>query len=172
MNPEYLLEASEEFAKIIWPIRNRLKIIDLILYGSVAKKSSNPHDVDLLIIHNNHLVDDFNKKLLAKKFLDINEEIKALKEISDIDFLDMFKNSKTGHLISKNLFHTSYMNSLYFKNKDYKEKWNKQNKDPHFARNILRDGFVWNNTTKKYDIPALSKYKIKEKSKITKPQSF
>jgi predicted nucleotidyltransferase len=155
----YLTEAAEEFGRIIWPMKKQLRVTDLMLYGSVAKRNQSPNDIDLLIIHNNPLADIFYFRMRNKGFLNINEELEFLRGSLGVDFGELFRNSKAGELIQRNLFHTSYMNETYFGNSDYRKGWDCQ-ANPKFARDILGYGFLWNGKSERYDLPAREKYKI------------
>ncbi|MFH1801589.1 MAG: hypothetical protein ABH804_02020 [archaeon] len=161
MELSQFMSSAEELAKIIWPIKNNIKLVDLVLRGSVARKVQNPVDLDMIIIHSNQCLDEFQDLLREKKFTTPQEAFYYLVQITKegIDLSRLFAGSSIEKLISKNLFHTSYMNTKYFTDLEYKKKWDSKNK-PEFLKSIFSEGILWNPATKKYDIQISRKYSI------------
>ncbi len=167
MKLSYFLNAAEELAEIIWPIKEKLGIVDLILRGSVARRVPTPVDLDMVIIHNNPGLDVYQGLLRNKRFKSDREAFYNLKEhLKEIDLIKLLKGAKVDELISKELFHTSYMNISYFTDNNYRRKWNSEN-NFDFPQIIFNEGLLWNPSTKKYDIPALKKYTLPSKVKVS-----
>jgi hypothetical protein len=160
LNLDYCLEAAEEFATIIWPKRNKLRVIDLMLRGSVARKEPDPFDLDMIIIHKNLGLDEFQKLLRSKNLRSDEETLTKLNHyLKEINMAKLLKKTRVRHLISKNLFQTSYINVEYFSNPAYKKEWDKDN-DKGFAKTSFHEGLLWNPKTEKYDIKASTKYRV------------
>lgn len=159
MDLKYALEASEEFGKIIWPIRKDLRVNQLVLYGSVSRAEPTPTDVDLLVIHRNQKFDLFQNKLRAGEFHSDAEALKSLEGSLGINLTARLSQSKVRILISQGLFHTAYINEFYFTDQSYKKRWDQQNR-PGFSRSIISEGVMWNKKTEHYDIPAKKRYSV------------
>src|SRR3989344_9572873 len=167
---EYL-KIAEEFGEKIWPHRNKLKIEDIILFGSVAYGKENPSDLDLLIMHYNRILEDF-QDIADSKLNDLEKLVKLSKSLNgEINLLQLLKGSLTENLIARNKFNTRYMDISFFTNQEYKEKWKEKDlkiyghkkskvrlEGETFEECIFRQGLLWNCFTQKYDIPALQKY--------------
>src|SRR3989344_6793002 len=128
---EYL-KIAEEFGEKIWPHRNKLKIEDIILFGSVAYGKENPSDLDLLIMHYNRILEDF-QDIADSKLNDLEKLVKLSKSLNgEINLLQLLKGSLTENLIAHNKFNTKYMNIKFFTEESYRNNWNRQNIDQNF----------------------------------------
>jgi len=173
MKLSYFIEVAEEFGKKIWPVKNKLKIKDLMLYGSLTYKKRNPHDVDMLILHSSKILEKFqdiaDSKIADSKKLIILSRILRKK----LNLIKIFEGSQTKELIDSRKFNIKFMNIKFFTNKYYKIKWIKRNLRLHgnkkkkarlsgetFEECIFRQGLLWNPKTQEYDIPALKKYRL------------
>ncbi len=156
----HFLSAAEELAKIVWPMKDILKIVDLILYGSVARGEENPNDLDLMFLHENPLLDRYQDLLKItpmspKKALTTLVDMLNVQEISEV-----IKGTKVERLINEGMISANYMNVRYFSDLGYRARWNQQNENPNFARNVFATGFLWNPNANKYDTPAETKYRL------------
>ncbi len=157
-----LLSTAEEFGRIIWPLKTKLKIEGIMLYGSVARGKLNPNDLDLLIIHKNKILDKF-QSIITSKNRPKNAYyllIKLSKLLKDNKIVKILQGTSVEKAIKKNLFNTNYLNIKYFNEEKYRKKWNNQNKNPNFLSNIFSYGLLWNPKTKKYNISAKQKYQL------------
>jgi predicted nucleotidyltransferase len=168
---EYL-QIAEEFAKIVWPYKENIKIKDIMLFGSVAYKKQNPSDLDILLLHYNKIFDDFQRVANSKKIKYITKFYMLSKHFQkDINLLKVFQGTSIEKLISQNKFNVKYMNIKFFTNDSYKSAWIKKDMEIHknqvpksrigtenFEDAIFRQGLLWNYITEKYDIPARKKY--------------
>lgn len=171
----YYLEIAEKLAKNIWPIREKIKLVDLMLYGSLTYGKKNPNDIDLLLLHKNPLLDKFQFETIDEKIDDIQKFFILSRLLGkSINLEEIIKKINAKELIEKNLLHTKYMNLAFFSDNNYKKKWlenNQKHPDYSIKKNridnetfeecIFRQGKLWNKETGKYDIPALSKYNPK-----------
>ena len=160
MNLDYLTQVAGEFAKMAWPLRKQVGLIDFMIYGSVVRKEKDPKDLDILIIHKNPELDKFQNMIKEKIFSSDTEEFLALEKILNINLSRIFQNSSIPLLLSKGLLHTSYLNHTYFTNRSYRKRWDLQNLNPDFLKGILKEGMLWNSRTEKYDIPTLTRYNL------------
>lgn len=170
---EYL-KIAENFGKIIWPYKNKLKITDLMLFGSVAYGKKNPKDLDLLVLHYSPLFEEFQEIAESNKI----EDSKKLAYLSnklngESNILNLIKGTSIEELILQNKFNTKFMDIDFFTNQEYRKKWRKKNyKIPNkpelmlpgetFEECIFKRGLLYNQKTQKYDIPALQKYNPKK----------
>ncbi len=170
---EYL-KIAENFARNIWKSKENIKLVDLMLFGSLVHKKNTPHDIDLLIIHENPLLDRFQFEYVDLK-IDIIRKLYSLQKLlgKEINLEKIINNTGTEELIKKNLFNTKYMNFSFFEDENYKNLWIENNKKYHdisikknrignetFEECIFRQGLLWNPKLEKYCIPARNKYKI------------
>lgn len=177
MERKELMKTAEEFAKIFWSIKNKIKIEDIMIFGSLAYGKSNPNDIDALLLHYNPIFDSFQnfadrKDISATKKLIILDEL--FKEQGGLTFL--FRDTSVEELVLKNKFNLKYMNILFFKDEKYRKLWVEKNRkniilqDPNklklrlpgeeFEHAIFRQGLLYNPKTQKYDIPATTKYSV------------
>ncbi|MEK6828705.1 MAG: hypothetical protein AABY15_01140 [Nanoarchaeota archaeon] len=158
MDLQFFVEAAEEFAEIVWPIRDKIKVGDLMMIGSVARKVPNPIDLDMMILHENPGLDEFQRLLRSKIFFTDQEAFHSLQRyLKEANIIELLEKTRTNHLVARGLFHTSYINTAYFRDGDYKWRWDTQN-SPEFARIAFSEGMLWNPETKHYDIPAKTRY--------------
>ena len=169
---EYL-KIAEDFAIKIWPYKNKFKLEDIMLFGSVAYEKKDPSDLDLLILHKNEILEEFQDVANSKI-----EDIDKLRELSrrlnkEIDLLALLESTTIEKLIFKNKFNIKYLDIGFFTDHEYKNKWIKRNKelcnlerrkamlpDETFEECIFRQGLLYNQKTQKYDILSLQKYKL------------
>jgi len=158
---EYL-QIAEEFAKRIWPYKEKLEVKDLMLFGSLTNNKKTSRDIDILIIHQNHFLDKFQQMLKDKKFKSALDSFLFLSNsLKNLDVLELFNKTGIEKAIKKNLIHTVYMNIKYFNNQEYREKWDSSQSNPFFTENIFKQGLLWNPLTEKYNIRASENYLVK-----------
>ena len=176
------LEIAEKLAENIWPIKEKIKLIDIMLYGSLAYGKKDPHDIDLLILHENPILDKFQFETIDKKIPNLQKCFVLSKLLGeDINLEEIIEKIEARELIENNLFQTKYMNIDFFSDEIYKRKWVENDRKHHdqsikknridnetFEESIFRQGKLWNSEEKKYNIPAFSKYK---QNIITTPQN-
>lgn len=160
MDLQFFVETAEEFAVIVYPIKDKIKVVDLMMRGSVARKVPNPLDLDMMILHENFNLDEFQRLLRNKVFQTDQEAFYNLQRyLKEINVVEMLGKTRINNLVERGLFHTSYMSTIYFKDGAYKENWDMQN-DFEFARIAFSEGLLWNPETKHYDIPAKTRYTL------------
>lgn len=175
MDLKQAIQSAEEFAKLIWPIKDKIKVRDLILRGSVARAISDQTDetylygrpispekevldLDLVILHENPGFDTFQDLMRNKRYRTSVEAFNDIKRlVKEVDLVNLLKGTSIEELIKKSLFHTSYMNTNYFTNANYRKRWDNQN-NPGFAQAALSEGLLWDPQTKDYSIRACNKY--------------
>lgn len=158
---EYL-KIAEDFGKIIWPYKNKLKITDIMLFGSVAYGKKDPLDLDLLVLHYNEKLDNFQEIAESKEIEDSKKlEYLSNKLNGESNILKIIQRTSIMQLISLNKFNTKFMNTYFFTNHEYRKKWEEKNSDPEFLKKIFNHGLLYNPETQKYNIPALQKYNPK-----------
>jgi len=173
-----LEEANEiiiELGKIVWPLKEELKLEDLMLYGSVSYKKENPRDIDLMVLHQNIQLESFIPISKSKEIMDI-EKLLFLQKIlgNNIPLIKRLQNTKTLELVNQNLLNLNYLNIRYFSDLDYRNYWNKLDSSFHhsppsprrfenetFLQCIFRQGLLWNPNSEKYVLPASEKYDLK-----------
>jgi len=156
-----LIEIAEEFGRIISyiPIKEKTKIEEIMLYGSLARGKTGK-DIDLLLIHHNSCLDIFQNLIKSGKYISYPDSVVKLSQILKLDIMGLFKGTKVKQAIIDNLIQTNYMNKKYFQDEKYQERWDKQNINPNFVKNIFSYGLLWNCKTEKYDIPAKRLYPL------------
>ena len=172
---EYL-KIAENFGKIIWPYKDKLKIADIMLFGSVAYGKPNPSDLDLLVLHYSPLFEEFQEIAESKKIEDSKKLVYLSNKLNGAsNILNLIRGTSIEGLILQNKFNTKFMNISFFTNPEYKNKWRGENLKIHghqkpkarlngetFERCIFRQGRLYNQETQKYDTPALQKYNSKD----------
>ena len=160
---EYL-KIAENFGKTVYLYKDKLKIADLMLFGSVAYGKKNPTDLDILVLHYSEKFENFQDIAETKTKTNNLEKLTKLAEFfnGEIDILKIMQETPIMQLVSLNKFNTKYMDIKFFTDELYRNNWNRQNIDANFAKNIFGQGFLWNPQNKKYDIPALQKYNLKK----------
>jgi predicted nucleotidyltransferase len=168
------LNVAENFAKGIWKVKEEANLKDIMLFGSLTYNKPNPRDIDIMILHENPLLDKFQFEIIDKKISDI-QKLFILSEIlgEKIDLEKIIANTNIKELIEKGLFNTKYLNVNFFTDNEYRTKWIKNNEEHHdrtikkaridnenFEACIFRQGRLWNSNTEKYDVPARTKYKV------------
>lgn len=169
---EYL-KIAEDFAIKIWPYKDKLKIEDIMLFGSVAYGKKDPSDLDLLVLHQNKIFEEF-QDIANSKIEDTNKLIELSRRLSkEMDLLTILEGTTIEKLIFKNKFNVKYMDIKFFTDNEYRKKWKEKDKGisrleiqkaqfpgEAFWECMFRQGLLYNQETLKYDIPALQKYKI------------
>jgi len=168
------MQISENFAKTIWPLKEEANLIDIMLFGSLTYKKQNPRDIDILLLHKNTLLDKFQFEVIDKDISDI-EKLSILSNMlgEKVNLSRIISDTSIKKLLEKGLFNTKYLNVDFFTDKEYRDKWIKNNGENHdrtihkahignetFEECIFRQGKLWNPLTEKYDIPAKEKYKL------------
>ena len=167
------LEIANNFARNLWVVKKEIKLVDLMLFGSLANNKKNPRDVDLLFLHQNPILDKFQFEIVNQNISNI-EKLYILNNLlnREVNLEKIISNIGVKELIQKNLFQTKYMNLDFFKEKEYRTKWIKNNEEYNhpsikkdyngekFEETIFKEGKLWNPQTKKYDIPAKQKYQV------------
>ena len=160
----YMLNAASEFAESIWPFREELKIEDMMLFGSVARREKNPSDLDILLIHRNHLFDSF-KFHIADKAIPDSEKYSLLLEMlngTGEKLKKALEETKAERLIAENALNANYINSRFFNDETYRRMWRDQSckENPRFDFEIFQNGMLWNPETGRFGIKASTKYTI------------
>jgi len=162
---EYLTRTAEEFGRAMHPIKRALKVEDLMLFGSVAKRKEEPRDVDILLIHSNPIIEEFKQIIADNNSFSDAEKLIYLKQklhSSGVDLMAQLDGTQVMPLIAQNLFNVNYMHSDFFKNPGYRASWRAKNcnPDPQFDKRIIESGLIFNPLTNHYDIPASQRYII------------
>lgn len=163
-------EVAEKFGKMIWPEKDKIKLADIVLYGSVLENKKNPNDIDLLILHQNPLLDEFHFKTMYQKISN-QKKYSILSELlkKQINLGKVLSDPGIKKTIREDILHPQYMNTLFFSDEKYRKKWKNHNdfNKPHkkfekeeFLEQVFNQGKLWNPLTEKYDFPAHIKYQI------------
>ncbi len=154
------LKIAENFGKKIWPYKDKLKIIDILLFGSTISREKNPADLDLLILHYSEKLENFQK--IAESKIDDLEKLSKLAEIlnKEINLINLLQGTSIERLISQNKFNVKYMDIKFFTDGEYQNNWKEKNSDPEFFKNIFSKGLLYNQDTQKYDLQASQKYNL------------
>lgn len=163
---------SKDFATYVQDRAFIYGITDLALYGSVARKSSKPNDIDFLLVHQNPAFESIEKSKhstkefpLLRQFRILNEELKTFGYPSLDDLLEI--NSCKEAIISGKL-RVVYLRNDFFKDEDYAKEVILRNEDPLFFENVFRDALLWDSKTNAFSLPFLNKYQ----KKISKPSEI
>lgn len=161
---------AEEFGKRVWPVKNKINLKDILLYGSVAQDKESPNDIDLLILHKNPLLDKFHFEFMHKNMSQKDKYSTLSYLLKDqINLKEILSDKNIGNSIQNNVLHPQYMNTLFFYDNNYRKKWKKHNDfhKPHqkgnheeFIKTVFSQGKLWNPLTEKYDVPAYLKYPL------------
>ncbi|MEM4637770.1 MAG: nucleotidyltransferase domain-containing protein [Candidatus Woesearchaeota archaeon] len=158
------IDIAREFGKYCYSKKNDYDIIDIVLFGSVAKKHLNPKDIDIMLIHENpvfeklqnlHGKDYFSNDIQRFHLID-----KMLQDHNYPSIKEVMKNNVIAEAISKNILNLRYLNKNFFHDKIYYEEEILRNIDPKFFDNIFEYALLWNPNTENYDIPIKNKYKL------------
>lgn len=158
------IDIAREFGKYCYCRKNVYNIIDIVLFGSVAKKHLNPKDIDIMLIHENpvfekiqnlHGKDNFSNDIQRLHLID-----KMLQDQNYPSIKEVMKNNVIAEAISKNILNLRYLNKNFFHDKIYYEGEILRNVDPKFFDNIFEYALLWNPDTENYDIPIKNKYKL------------
>ncbi len=162
----------KEFAESLWAIKEEIKLVDLMLFGSLANSEGNPRDIDLLFLHQNPILDKFQFEIVDKNISD-TKKLYILQSLlrNNVNLEKIIVDTGVERLIQQNLFNTKYMNISFFNNKSYRKKWIGNNRKYHnplikknrigdetFEECIFRKGKLWDSEKEEYCIPAKSKY--------------
>ncbi|HKL24545.1 MAG TPA: hypothetical protein VJ912_04365 [Candidatus Nanoarchaeia archaeon] len=164
------MKIAEKFGKNIWSVKNKINLNDLLLYGSVIKGKDNPKDIDLLVLHNNSVLDRFHFETMYKEIPN-KEKYFILANLlkKQVNIEKIISDKEIQKTIEKNILHPQYLNVSFFHDKEYREKWKKHNKvnkihkvdeQRNFLNEIFEQGKLWNPETEKYDLNMGSKYNI------------
>ena len=117
------LEIAEDFTKRIWPYKNKLKIKDIMLYGSVAYGKNNPSDLDLLILHQSEKLEKF-QEIANSKVEDVEKLIELSRRLNEeIDLLSVMNGTMANKLIFENKFNVKYIDIKFFTDNEYRKNW-------------------------------------------------
>ena len=159
-----LISIAEEFGEKISSLMGKINVRDLMLFGSLARGKNNAYDIDILIIHNNVKLEKFSELMKKGEFSSPEEAFLYLNAaIPELNLMEQFQKKRIRKIIKEGLLQTSYMKLSYFSDSKYFSFWNSLNMNPNFAINIFPEGKLYNPKTGKYDISAISKYKINSK---------
>lgn len=174
MKQKHALKAAEEFAKSIYEKIDEFKITEIILYGSLSSNSKNPKDIDIMIFHNNPILDKFlplskNKSLKDKdKFSILSHLLKP-----EINLEKILENKEILQAINENLLDINYLNTKFFSHKKYRNWWTNINNISHdqtrrknqlegetYLDSLMRQGKIYDPKTQKFDLSLDGKYSI------------
>lgn len=163
----YALNAAEEFGRRLAENRESLCIEDLMLFGSVVRGKEEPKDLDLMLIHDSQILDDFQASYQDREVRD-TEKLIALAQMlaGKADLPKILIGTKAMSLIEQGLFNLGYMGRRFFTNTSYRNAWQERNRGTHgkegdgFAEEIFAEGKLFDWQTGRYEIPASNKYKV------------
>lgn len=169
MKLEYALAAAEEFGDRLRSKRDLLKIDDLMIFGSAVRGKQEPKDIDLLLIHNSDILQEFQDQYQDRKDLKDTEKLMALGQLmgrAGVNLFEIVSGTRVMDLIEKGLFNLGYMGGRFFTDQAYNTQWRARNIGVHgeteevvkFAENIFREGRLFNWETGRYDSKASDKY--------------
>jgi len=131
---------ARDFALWLSPRMDLYNISDIVLYGSVAVKGDGK-DIDLLVLHDNFVFDEFSRYLFENpgiddkySFIRLNNSLKSNNYPGIEDLLGI---SSCRKAIEKDILSIKLVNEHIFKDpKAYQEEL-KLNSDPNFFKNVL-----------------------------------
>ncbi len=160
------LTIAENFGEIAMKIKEEMKIREILLYGSVSYNKEEPRDIDIMLVHYNPILDSFfaPSKIRGISNLEKIEHLQQLLE-GKINIKKKLENTLSGKAIMNNQLNIIYLNELYFSNETYRNWWEKTDEVFHknskpkyrlpnesFLEIVFRQGYLFNELTKKYDI--------------------
>ncbi len=155
---------SREVGKYCHSNSSVYDILDTVLFGSVAKNSSNPKDVDIMLIHNNPAFEKVQKMHDSDGCKDDIQRFELLDKILQEHNYPSVKNIMGNEVIrgaiSKNLLNLRYLHKNFFHDKNYFSDEISKNFDPNFFNDIFEHALLWNPSTENYDTPIKTKYKL------------
>ncbi len=169
MKLEYAIAAAEEFGDRLRTKRDVLEIDGLMIFGSAARGKKEPKDIDLLLIHNSEVLQEFQEEYQDRNDLRDTEKLMALGRLlgkKGVDLFEIVSGTRAMELIEGGLFNLGYMGKRFFTDPAYNLQWNARNIGVHgekeevvnFAENIFREGKLFNWETGRYDLQASGKY--------------
>lgn len=162
-----LLKTAEELGENLWKRREKIRISEIMLYGSVASEVQNPNDIDMLVFHSNPIFDEFQNIYRNNSEVSDKQKLSILLQMLNsrgMSVEDVVSKPEIKELVSNGKLDILFMNEDFFVSREYRTQWRKTNSwDLGFERRIIRDhGILWNPRTKKYDTPANTRYKVPE----------
>lgn len=161
-----LYKAVNEFAKYMHPKLNTFDCDDLVLFGSLARNSKTPNDIDLMIIHHNPALDKLEEARLEKKingdyhgFVYANELLKT-HGYPSIEGIALIPSCREA--LHNGVLGLTYLNNKFFTDENYKNLMTSKSTDPNFYHNVFKTGFLWNPASQKFNIRATEKYPLPE----------
>lgn len=155
---------SKEFGKYCHSNSSVYDILDIVLFGSVAKDSSNPKDVDIMLIHNNPAFEKVQRMHGNDGCMNDIQRFELLDEILQKYNYPSVKNIMGNEIIreaiSRNLLNLRYLHKNFFHDNNYFSDEILKNFDQNFFNNIFEYALLWNPSTENYDIPIKTKYKL------------
>ena len=152
---------APEFANIFWNFKEKLKLVDFVLYGSTINNKPNPRDINILIIHSTPILDDFFKYSKRKDTSNIQKLDRLSKILNDASVIDQLSGTKTFEAIKKDTISLIYLNKTYFTNKKYEQEWKRENIwDTYLLHHLNSRSKIWDKVTNEYNIPFHIKYNM------------
>lgn len=154
---------GKEIGRFCYANSKTYDIIDTVLFGSVARNSSTPNDIDIMLIHNNRAFEKI-QGLHGKDGCSGDIQRVGLLEDTLIEFgYPSLASRIADHpilvdAIGKNVVNLRYLHSDFFQDKDYAHMEVGRNKDRHFFENMFEDALIWDTHTQSFSIPMRDKY--------------
>ena len=167
MELEYAIETAKELANRIKNNRRILCIEDLMLFGSTCRGKRNPKDLDLMIIHNSDVLEEFQINYQNSNISDSEKLVflSRMLEAKGINLSEIVKGTRAMNLINLGLLNLGYIGTRFFRDSSYKAEWRRRNieahkdKRPHsFEEEIFREGLLFDWNKCEYSLPAIDKY--------------
>tara|TARA_Y100000310_G_scaffold129828_1_gene128990 strand:+ start:2516 stop:3067 length:552 start_codon:yes stop_codon:yes gene_type:complete len=158
-----------EFAKETLPYWENLRIKDVALFGSLARKikgsfSREPGDADTLLFHSsNPFLESYEGELQRRKDLSDREKYVLLSqefELQGIDLSALLRNPIIAEGIAHEKLQVHCLDVRFFSDEMYKQKMIALNTDPCFYQNIFVDALLFDPETSKFDVCVDQKYPV------------
>lgn len=136
------IEIAKEVAEGVYSTP-RIDVRDVILYGSVARESSNPEDIDLLVIHERRLP-DIPEVGYKDERATVTQQLLRLFGFQNIDFsppVDIQALS-TDFFLDFNAF----------------REYIRRGRDPLFYKDVFESGLLFDTLERKFNEPSSKKY--------------
>ena len=157
-----LISIAEDFSRRVWEHRERIKLEDVMLFGSLVHQRKSPKDIDILILHGNEIFDRFEGEFPRESQ---EQDIKKYSRLIDlfaekgVDLQQILGGSPALNLIGQNRLNAIYMNTRFFQDSEYRADWERRNCwNPDFFKKIFSYGLLWDGSAGNFRIPAGQKY--------------
>lgn len=171
-----LKSVAVKFAEFLYPSINKLDIDEIVLYGSIAKGSSSPNDIDIMFLHRNPVLEKMQQirgnDNCANDFERYSLLIRELTQAGYPLITGLLNIKECTEAIRQGKLNTIYLHQKFFTCQEYRNTAISSNKDPKFFEDVFKTALIWNNASRDFDIPLSSKYALPLEERILEPVSI